>query len=404
MHGTMTQSNMPRRWCNVSVMAVAVCLTFVLPTPATAAPPPPADCPSPPHQAQYEVFVVDRPNHPLISAGNGSNHSAFRFSFAATWFNTPQQGQGLVVRVVECNPDHQPDCGQSRNPQWVNAGALAVTRVKLDDAQPTAEFLGYDNVTWLSAQPPKGSEQWGFIDPRLSYHPATGTHFLAFDNCSHVNCGGRQTLLASSRDPFDPTAWTLHGPAFPWLKYTAGASMLFREQGLKHLAFIGNSNTADAILLAESDDGLTWKEPEKVSDRTFMEKRPGCWDHVGIAPGGQPMRLSNGNFLFIFNVDTGFPFNPKRNPYRCAVGWAIVNATGEQPVIVARATEPLLVPTMPWETCPDGESTRCQQPMVVFSTGLAPVAGIDDAFHVIFGGADTAVGIATVQVNLKQGK
>ena len=59
--------------------------------------------------------------------------------------------------------------------------------------------------------------------------------------------------------------------------------------------------------------------------------------------------------------------------------------------IVARSDGPLLTATLPWETCPEGKGWQCQEPMVVFSTGLKPLGG--DEFLVIYGGADTDVGI-----------
>ena len=78
---------------------------------------------------------------------------------------------------------------------------------------------------------------------------------------------------------------------------TSGASLLFRDDPADagpHLAFVSNSNTADAILLAESSDGFKWSLPVNSSRRVFMKGRPDCWDHGGVASGPQPERLSNG--------------------------------------------------------------------------------------------------------------
>ena len=125
-----------------------------------------------------------------------------------------------------------------------------------------------------------------------------------------------------------------------------------------------------------------------------MLSRPSSWDHYGVAPAGQPARLSTGDYLFLYNIDTGFPYHP--NPLgRCAVGWAVLD--GADPSrIVARAEAPLLVPVLPYEA--DCAAQGCQQPWVVFSTGLKPLGG--DEFLVLYGGGDSVVGAARIVVNV----
>ena len=128
-----------------------------------------------------------------------------------------------------------------------------------------------------------------------------------------------------------------------------------------------------------------------------MSGRPECWDSKGVAAGPQPERLSNGDYLYIYNIDTGYPYKP--NPLgRCAIGWAILD--GKDPsVIVARSTEALLTASLPWETCEEsGRGVACQEPEVVFSTGLVPLG--DDEFLVIYGGADSDVGAARIRVDI----
>lgn len=98
-------------------------------------------------------------------------------------------------------------------------------------------------------------------------------------------------------------------------------------------------------------------------------------------------------FFAADNIDTGFPY--RGNPLgRCAVGYAILDKD-DPTKIVARSDGPLLMATLPWEQCPVKGYT-CQETMVVFSTGLKPLG--DDTFYVIYGGADTDVGIAEIKV------
>jgi predicted GH43/DUF377 family glycosyl hydrolase len=59
----------------------------------------------------------------------------------------------------------------------------------------------------------------------------------------------------------------------------------------------------------------------------------------------------------------------------------------------------LLVPEFPWETCAEeGKGYLCQEPMVAFATGMKPLGG--DEFLVVYGGADTDVGVARIAVHV----
>jgi hypothetical protein len=145
-------------------------------------------------------------------------------------------------------------------------------------------------VTWSGATPPPhaNTSRWGAVDPRIRFRPADKTYYLTWDNCT-ANCyPHRNTLLSTTKNPADPNGWTLHGPLLPGV-YTGGASLLFQDDpatpNAKHLAFVGDSNTANTIMLAESKDGITWSQPTNASRRTFMAGRDGCWDKWGVAAG-----------------------------------------------------------------------------------------------------------------------
>ena len=85
---------------------------------------------------------------------------------------------------------------------------------------------------------------------------------------------------------------------------------------------------------------------------------------------------------------------------RCAIGWAILDKD-DPTKIIARSTDALMVATLPFETC-GGEKHKgptCQEPLVMFSTGMKPLG--NDEFYVIYGSADTDVGVARIKVNLR---
>lgn len=352
----------------------------------------------------YDVIVTQRDAVPsgaaLISHVNGS--AQFNFTFSPSWFPLPANDtssatDGLVIRCVECNPNHH-SCAGVPHPQWTNAGALAFVRANLTAALPRADYVAESDVQWPGCDAPAAATTgtWGAADVRIVYRPPSpaglqhGLYYLAWDNCTH-NCEPtRTTLLSTSPNPLDPNSWTLHGPVLPGA-YTAGASLLFRDDagGPPHYAFVADSNTANALLLATSTDGLHWNN----TGRVLMAGRPACWDKA-IAAGPPPVRLSTGDYLYIYNIDTGYPYHP--NPLgRCSIGWAILD--GEDPTrIVARAPGPLLTPNLPWEQC-EPEGYTCQQPMVVFATGIKPLGG--DEFLLLYGAADTNVGMVRIRVD-----
>ena len=339
----------------------------------------------------------------LISRVNSS--SDFNYSFATAWFQPPNGSQhedGMIVRNVECNANHH-SCAGVAHPEWTNAGALAVVSGSLGGASGgvfVTERVTVENVTWMGVQqpPPHGGSValWGAADPRIARHPTTGEYFLTWDNCT-FNCEPhRTTMLSTTSDPFNASAWQFHGPLLgAQAPYSGGASLLLREEP-PHFAFVGNSNTANSIQLATSQDGLQWTLVK--SSTPWMSGRPNMWDSAGVAAGAQPLPLQNGDYLFIYNIDTGFPYHP--SPLgRCAIGWAILNGT-DPSQIIARASEPLLTAVFPWETC-GGESgkgayPKCQEPEVVFSTGMKPM--VNDEFLILYGAADSVVGAALVKV------
>ena len=371
---------------------------------AAAAPPPrqyPANCSAGlSRQAEYDVAVVQRAAVPgggaLIGrmtafGATGPNNTAFNFSFATAWFPAPGGGDGLIVRNVECSDDHH-SCAGVPHPEWTNAGALAVVKGALP---ASVEPVTAASIFWAGPPPPAPADRWGAADPRCAYRKADRTYYLTWDNCTRNCYPHRSTYLSTSTDPFNHKSWTLHGPLLPGI-YTGGASLLMRDSP-PHYAFVGNSNTANAILLATSQDGLKWSQENK----TFMSNRPGCWDEKGVAAGPQPERLSNGDYLYVYNIDTGFPFHAN-TPYsylgRCAIGWAILDGS-DPTTIVARSTDALLISELPFETC-GGETNKgraCQEPLVMFTTGMKPLG--NDEFYVIYGAADTSVGMTKIKVN-----
>lgn len=103
------------------------------------------------------------------------------------------------------------------------------------------------------------------------------------------------------------------------------------------------------------------------------------------------MELENGDILFFYNsAEVGWP-QDLSTAYH--VGWAILD--GEDPTIVkARSDVPLMGPLEDWET--GTTPFACNAPNVVFLEAAYPLGG--DRFRVFFGGADSTIGEAIIEV------
>ena len=406
----------------------------------------------------YDVIVIELDSvhnngSSLISFVNGT--SDFQYNFNSPWFPSPttisssssglggggigqqqhqehpNQGEGLLVRVVD----------YERHPEWSDAGAIAVVPVSFIDGQNgtntnivvpklTSSHVTEEMITWLGTTGNTNNSDtsnatatsiWGAVDPRVTYRPYNQMYYVTWDNCTKHCYPQRITYLSTTTNPYNSSLWIFHGSVFPF-KYTSGAAILFRDEYNEyddndvppkpnpkppHLAFVCNSNTADTIYIVEShdDDGIIWKIPNDPTKRQILMKgRKGYWDEHGVAVGSQPEKLRNGDYLLIYNIDTGWPYKP--NPLgRCAIGWAILDKD-DPTKIVARSNKPLIVATQPWETCQQESnlnkstttSKDCNVPMVVFATGLKPLG--NDTFYVIYGGADSVVMVSKIKVTI----
>merc|ERR1719174_2322472 len=129
-------------------------------------------------------------------------------------------------------------------------GAFAVVKATLrGPSSLSAEHVDMSKITWSGADSPPQSNKilWGAADPRITYRPHNKLYYLTWDNCTFNCYPQRETLLSTTKNPFDLKGWKLHGPVFPW-NYTSGASLLFRDtrvdngEAPPHLAFVCNSN------------------------------------------------------------------------------------------------------------------------------------------------------------------
>jgi predicted GH43/DUF377 family glycosyl hydrolase len=130
------------------------------------------------------------------------------------------------------------------------------------------------------------------------------------------------------------------------------------------------------IWLAYSDDLKTWQNHTLVMEAITDSD----WEPEKIGIGGPPIKTSDGWFLIYHGVS-------KQKQY--SLGAALLDLDDPSKVI-ARQADPILIPELDWEI-------NGYVPNVVFSCGQAM---IDAAIFVYYGGADTKIGVA--QMNLDE--
>ena len=141
------------------------------------------------------------------------------------------------------------------------------------------------------------------------------------------------------------------------------------------------------LSLVSSADLVTWR-----NEGVFLKTRPGYWDNATLSSGPAPVRLRDGNWLLLYDVDNLWPVdNPKPFPYfgRCALGWAILDGKNITNVL-ARADKPLVYAQLPWEV-------HGFTPLVVYTMGIKPLG--DDTFTVYAGAGDRVVEAFRIRVS-----
>ena len=332
-------------------------------------------------------------------------------------------GRPLVENAPLSNPYSKTACAGSPctnvlNPAWLptDDGAPGSTDgglfIRL--ATPTCHL---SVIVWLRALPkssglgfetpsdalvlkdgPPGEEHVALgMDPRAIYRPLTGIYYVFYQTGWNRT---RRTQISSTRTPQYLSSWKRFKHTM-FDKDDCGTTLWFPEDDDDRIAI--EDKKAYAIVtfgtlrggnlsLASSDDGMqTWKNMGN-----FLYTRRGHWDNATLSAGPPPMKLSDDNWLMLYNVDNKWPVQaPKPFPWfgRCALGWAILDKDNFTHIL-ARAEEPLVYAEKPWEL--HGTTDR-----VVYSDGIRDEG--NDTFTVFAGGADTVIEGIRIQVEVANG-
>ena len=344
------------------------------------------------------IAAAEHRGAPVAGAHTAASHAYYNFN--PTALQLPNGSWALITRTVE----RQADPATPENPDF-----LTLSRVQHGE-RGGAVVVDDINETSVILRPTANAtfDDRGVQDPRVIRDPSTGVYWLTF---SSIGSGFIGSGIATSTDGLH---WEKVGrcdadhnrPYAPgWdgqCGYGRAAAMLYREEGEHYMIWgPGGLNLARSVNRSLAN----WTTVQKAWLSGLPER--GAW----VNPGGPPVRLSSGHYLFLY-VEAGAPkpplppapavpcpSSPAHYTSWWGIGWAILNGT-DPAQIIQRGSE-LLFPTTDWEanrTFPDGSQTEWRGCMIGDASGMQPLEE-KDTFMVYYGGGDAVSGAAIVKVS-----
>lgn len=191
--------------------------------------------------------------------------------------------------------------------------------------------------------------QGGFEDPRLVFLPEEGLYALSYTGV--YNYSKTVGMLALSKNLVD---WDFLGECLP------GRSIAITDRRIngEYYAYFGNSS----IFLAHTKDLKNWV----VEETPAISPRPNLFDNFLCEAVAAPI-INNDGILLLYNGaatgkfndtiahnmvnETGervYGFRGKHAPCCYSIGWALFERNNPAKLI-ARSTEPILTPQLPYE-------------------------------------------------------
>lgn len=228
----------------------------------------------------------------------------------------------------------------------------------------------------------------GVEDPRVV--EIDKTFYLTYTG---YNTHDAQLCLATSNDLVH---WQRHGVILPAYKGTwntkwtkSGAIVPEKLNGRWWMYYLGtrtgpDGKERDYMGLASSEDLLHWADATR---RPVLERRPGAFDSRVMEPGPAPFVTDKGILLLYNGANDRLVYGP---------GWILFDK--QDPARVARASDPLILPALPWEKTGN-------VPNVIFLEGAIEESRSDGRLRLIgyYGAADKYIGAMTINVTMSSG-
>ncbi|KAL0230499.1 hypothetical protein PCE1_004058 [Barthelona sp. PCE] len=306
-------------------------------------------------------------------------------------------------------PLHQPDgtikhslavrCQNVSGPTFYDVGP---SYIMFAESEPdgTWSHITMDDV--LLAPNTAGVDNGGVEDPRVVYWEKSGFYYMHYTAVKYRDDDTLSPHLAVATSPTGlPGSWTKYGPL--WEQNDgdskSGAVIINEKWPKKNHSMIWGDYS---LYWSTSDDMLHW-ENERTTP--WMEVRNDHFDSALVEAGPAPMKLSDGNLLFLYNSarEVGQISSKPGWKLEYNIGFLILDKDDPKKIL-HRSEEPILSPTEVWEKCDNSTNIDGLTPDVVFVEGMRPIDGKDDSFLVYYQGCDGFMATATFTVSFTKKK
>jgi len=284
----------------------------------------------------------------------------------------------------------------------------------------------------IELQPESTADNYGTEDPRVVFREDTGIYYMLYSavECASSSptsmptltpmptpalgdrkssqrsyggqpCEGSVTsrlALATTPTPTISQSWDHHGALFPQLSWSKSGALLIRDDvnssSPEHYLFFGDSSLVAGLQLATTSDLIHYDLQNNGS--VWLPTRTDSWDNLLVEAGPMPMRLSDGNYLFIYN--SAYSSSGKQPFESYSAGFVILDKD-DPTIILQRSTSPIISPVLDWEV--GTQDQLHNTPNVVFVEGWmrVPGGGLNE-FYIFYGAADSVVGVANLTVSI----
>ncbi len=318
-------------------------------------------------------------DHPIITSAD----SDWDFNYNAALYEMPDGTWALAVRTQNLNGQGTYGVGPS---YVVHSKALSGGFSKWSHID--------DNANIMLSPTSATYQALGCEDPRVWRHPKTKQYHMLY-TAVHEASDGRPSDLGTviarlaHATSTDGKIWDLHGEVWGDEAWSKSGALMLDEKTNKGYLLWGDKS----ICVATTDDFHTFTR----TDVCPIATRENSFDSELVEAGPPPMKLSNGDWFFVYNsARAGFPSPKPGYALQYNLGWAVLD--GKDPTKVkARAEEPILTPYYDWETA-DTPGNPGLTPNVVFVEGWRSAG--TNSFEVIYQGADAAIGLMTINVEI----
>jgi len=343
--------------------------------------------------SQYTVtFKRINGGLPVISSQFSQSSFKWNYNTAVVPDGTDPGKFSLLVRAQ--------NQAEISDPYSTTASVMPITKYQgvLNSSVSSLSFdpIMNDSVVF---EPENDAENYGTEDPRIVYRSKTGDYFLLYTAAQSYPNGTviARLSMAITKTPTVKESWKRLGPLFPQQHWSKSGALLLRDDVSStptHYLIFGDATDLPGLQIAVTRDLMKWQ----ILPGIFLPTREDGFDSGLVEAGPMPLRLTDGNYLFIYNSARHNFKSPKPGyDFQYNVGYAILNGTDPTNILQrCDKSTPLLTPLLGWET--GAIPYLGLTPNVVFLEGWLPIPGVKDKFLAFYGGADSVIGAGIISV------